>query len=67
MRSETGLALHGTEVKSLRLGKCSIKEGFIRIENGEADYSIFFYKFLILKSRSCSLRWSFFAMSWRLS
>ena len=33
---ETGLALHGTEVKSLRLGKCSIKEGFIRIENGEA-------------------------------
>jgi len=33
---ETGLALHGTEVKSLRLGKCSIKEGFVRIENGEA-------------------------------
>ncbi len=33
---EAGLALHGTEVKSLRLGKCSIKEGFIRIENGEA-------------------------------
>ena len=32
---ETGLALHGTEVKSLRLGKCSIKEGFVRIENGE--------------------------------
>nr|MDE7017615.1 SsrA-binding protein SmpB [Lachnospiraceae bacterium] len=33
---EAGIALHGTEVKSLRLGKCSIKEGFIRIENGEA-------------------------------
>lgn len=33
---ETGLALHGTEVKSLRLGKCSIKEGFVRIESGEA-------------------------------
>ena len=32
---ECGLALHGTEVKSLRLGKCSIKESFIRIENGE--------------------------------
>lgn len=32
---ETGLSLHGTEVKSLRLGKCSIKESFIRIENGE--------------------------------
>ncbi len=32
---EAGLVLHGTEVKSLRLGKCSIKEAFIRIENGE--------------------------------
>ena len=33
---EAGIELHGTEVKSLRMGKCSIKEGFIRIENGEA-------------------------------
>lgn len=32
---EAGIALHGTEVKSLRMGKCSIKESFIRIENGE--------------------------------
>lgn len=32
---EAGLVLHGTEVKSLRLGKCSIKESFIRIEDGE--------------------------------
>ena len=32
---ETGIALAGTEVKSLRMGKCSIKESFIRIENGE--------------------------------
>ncbi|MFI3237589.1 MAG: SsrA-binding protein SmpB [Lachnospiraceae bacterium] len=32
---EAGLVLHGTEVKSMRLGKCSIKESFIRIENGE--------------------------------
>ena len=32
---EAGLALHGTEVKSLRLGKCSIKEAFIKIEQGE--------------------------------
>ena len=32
---EAGLVLHGTEVKSLRIGKCSIKEAFIRIENGE--------------------------------
>ena len=33
---ETGIALHGTEVKSLRMGKCSIKESFIHIEHGEA-------------------------------
>lgn len=32
---EAGLVLHGTEVKSLRMGKFSIKEAFIRIENGE--------------------------------
>lgn len=32
---EAGVALHGTEVKSIRMGKCSIKESFIRIENGE--------------------------------
>lgn len=32
---ETGVVLHGTEVKSLRLGKCSIKEAFVRIEDGE--------------------------------
>lgn len=33
---ETGIVLHGTEVKSLRMGKCSVKESFIRIEDGEA-------------------------------
>ena len=32
---EAGIALHGTEVKSMRMGKCSIKESFIRVENGE--------------------------------
>ena len=32
---EAGIALHGTEVKSLRMGKCSIKEEFVRIENDE--------------------------------
>lgn len=32
---ETGISLHGTEVKSLRMGKCSVKEAFVRIENGE--------------------------------
>ena len=32
---EAGMVLHGTEVKSLRMGKCSIKEAYIRIENGE--------------------------------
>ena len=32
---EAGIVLHGTEVKSMRMGKCSVKESFIRIENGE--------------------------------
>ena len=32
---EAGICLQGTEVKSLRLGKCSIKESYIRITNGE--------------------------------
>ncbi len=32
---EAGIALHGTEVKSIRMGKCSIKESFIRIEDNE--------------------------------
>ena len=33
---EAGIELVGTEVKSLRMGKCSLKESFIRILNGEA-------------------------------
>lgn len=32
---EAGIALAGTEVKALRMGKCSVKESFLRIENGE--------------------------------
>ena len=32
---EAGIALNGTEVKTVRMGKCSIKEAYIRIENGE--------------------------------
>jgi len=32
---EAGIELVGTEVKSLRMGKCSIKEAFVRIDNGE--------------------------------
>lgn len=32
---EAGISLAGTEVKSLRMGKCSVKESFIRIDNGE--------------------------------
>ena len=32
---EAGIALHGTEVKSVHMGKCSVKESFIRIESGE--------------------------------
>ncbi|MCR5086108.1 MAG: SsrA-binding protein SmpB [Lachnospiraceae bacterium] len=33
---EAGIALHGTEVKSIRMGHCSLKEAYIRIEKGEA-------------------------------
>ena len=32
---EAGLVLDGTEVKSIRMGKCSIKEAYIQIQNGE--------------------------------
>ncbi len=32
---EAGIELKGTEVKSLRMGKCSIKEAFVAVENGE--------------------------------
>lgn len=32
---EGGIELFGTEVKSIRMGKCSIKEAFVRIERGE--------------------------------
>ncbi len=32
---EAGIELFGTEVKSIRMGKCSIKEAYIRIEHGE--------------------------------
>ena len=32
---EAGISLAGTEVKSLRMGRCSVKEAFIRIEKGE--------------------------------
>ncbi len=33
---QAGISLAGTEVKSLRAGKCSLKESFIRIEDGQA-------------------------------
>ncbi|MBR5712150.1 MAG: SsrA-binding protein SmpB [Lachnospiraceae bacterium] len=33
---EAGIALHGTEVKSIRMGRCSIREAYVRIEKGEA-------------------------------
>lgn len=33
---EAGIELFGTEVKSIRMGKCSIKESYVRIKNGEA-------------------------------
>ena len=35
---EAGIALHGTEVKSIRMGKCSIKESFVRIDKSGEVY-----------------------------
>ena len=32
---EAGIELFGTEVKSIRMGKCSIKEAFVKIDRGE--------------------------------
>lgn len=32
---ETGIELFGTEVKSIRMGKCSVKEAYVKIENGQ--------------------------------
>ena len=32
---ECGMALHGTEVKSIREGKCSFSDSYIVIKNGE--------------------------------
>ena len=33
---EAGLSLSGTEVKSLRMGKCSLKQAYVQIQDGEA-------------------------------
>ncbi|MDR3240090.1 MAG: SsrA-binding protein SmpB, partial [Clostridiales bacterium] len=33
---QAGIELAGTEVKSLRAGKCNLKESYIRIDGGEA-------------------------------
>ena len=34
---QAGISLAGTEVKSLRMGKCSLKESYIQIKDGEAS------------------------------
>lgn len=31
---EAGIELFGTEVKSIRMGKCSVKEAFVKIDKG---------------------------------
>ena len=36
---EAGIALYGTEVKSVRMGKCSIKEAYVQIRNKEVFIS----------------------------
>lgn len=32
---ETGIELFGTEVKAIRMGKCSIKEAYVRLDKGQ--------------------------------
>ena len=32
---EAGIELFGTEVKSIRMGKCSVKEAFVKVDRGE--------------------------------
>ncbi|MDD3253950.1 MAG: SsrA-binding protein SmpB [Lachnospiraceae bacterium] len=34
-KMECGIELFGTEVKSIRMGQCSIKEAYVRIDKGE--------------------------------
>ena len=34
---EAGISLAGTEVKSMRMGRCSIKESYIEIREGQAN------------------------------
>ena len=41
---EAGIALQGTEVKSLRAGKANLQDAFGRVENGE----VFIYNMHIL-------------------
>ena len=36
---EAGIELFGTEVKSIRQGKCSIKEAYVTIDHGESAAS----------------------------
>jgi SsrA-binding protein len=33
---EAGIALQGSEIKSIRAGRVNLREGYVRIENGEA-------------------------------
>lgn len=33
---EAGIELHGTEVKALRAGRSQLRDGYVRVENGEA-------------------------------
>ena len=53
---EAGIALKGSEVKSIRLGAVNLKEGYVHIRNGEAFHTgcIPFYKHFQTAVKSCS-------------
>jgi SsrA-binding protein len=38
-RFEAGIALTGTEIKSIRMGRINLKDSFARVENGEVFFT----------------------------
>ena len=48
---EAGIVLHGTEVKSLRQGHCSIKEAFVRVDGGEVISALMKREIFLTKTR----------------
>ena len=53
---QCGIALTGTEVKSVRAGRCNLKDSYVMIENGEARAKCFSTVFIsVLMNRAIYL------------